>query len=79
LFEREGSTFSSFKLEHQLACARRMLRNPQYGGRTIGDIALAAGFGDLSYFHRVFRRRFGATPADMRTVQRESRVRARIM
>jgi predicted TIM-barrel fold metal-dependent hydrolase len=35
-------------------------------------IALAAGFGDLSYFHRVFRRRFGATPADMRTVQREN-------
>jgi len=66
LFEREGSTFSSFKLEHQLACARRMLRNPQYGGWTIGDIALAAGFGDLSYFHRVFRKRFGATPADMR-------------
>jgi AraC-like DNA-binding protein len=76
LFEREGSTFSTFKLEHQLACARRMLRNSQYGGWTIGDIALAAGFGDLSYFHRVFRRRFGATPADMRTVQRESRLQA---
>jgi AraC-like DNA-binding protein len=72
LFEREGSTFSSFKLEHQLAFARRMLCNQQYGSRTIGNIAFAAGFGDLSYFHRVFRRRFGATPADMRTVQRES-------
>ena len=71
LFEREGSTFSSFKLEHQLACARRMLRNRQYAGWTIGDIAFAAGFGDLSYFHRVFRRRFGATPADMRTDRRE--------
>jgi AraC-like DNA-binding protein len=65
LFEREGSTFSSFKLEHQPAFARRMLRNQQYGGWTIRDIALAAGFGDLSDFHRVFRRRFGTTPADM--------------
>jgi AraC-like DNA-binding protein len=28
--------------------------------------AVAAGFGDPSCFHRVFRRRFGATPSDVR-------------
>jgi AraC-like DNA-binding protein len=27
---------------------------------------LAAGFGDLSHFHRSFRRRYGATPSDVR-------------
>jgi AraC-like DNA-binding protein len=26
-----------------------------------------AGFNDLSYFHRSFRKRFGVTPFDMRT------------
>src|SRR5262249_45113167 len=56
LFERDGSTFSAFKLEQQLAHARRMLANTRYAGWTIGAIAIAAGFGDLSYFHRVFRR-----------------------
>jgi AraC-like DNA-binding protein len=66
LFEREGSTFASFKLEQQLALARRMLRDRRYDASTIGAIALAAGFGDLSYFHRAFRRRFGATPLDVR-------------
>ena len=66
LFEREGSTFSAFKLEQQLAHARRMLANTRYAGWTIGAIAIAVGFGDLSYFHRVFRRRYGVTPSELR-------------
>src|SRR5262245_45741314 len=66
LFERDGSTFSAFRLEQKLACARRMLDDRRYAGWTIGAIAMGAGFGDLSYFHRVFRRRFGATPSDVR-------------
>ena len=66
LFERDGSTFSAFKLEQQVSCARRMLGDRRYAGLTIAAIAAAAGFGDLSYFHRVFRRRFGATPSDIR-------------
>jgi AraC-like DNA-binding protein len=66
LFEREGSTFSAFKLEQQLAHVRRMLADMRYAGWTIGAIAFAAGFGDLSYFHRVFRRRYGATPGEVR-------------
>jgi AraC-like DNA-binding protein len=32
----------------------------------IADIAAEAGFADLSYFNRAFRRRFGATPSDIR-------------
>jgi len=43
-----------------------MLADRRYAGLTIAAIAAAAGFGDLSYFHRVFRRRFGATPSDVR-------------
>jgi AraC-like DNA-binding protein len=66
LFEREGSTFSAFKQEQQLVRASRMLRDQRYASWTIAAIALAAGFGDLSYFHRVFVRRFGKTPSDMR-------------
>jgi AraC-like DNA-binding protein len=66
LFEREGSTFSAFKLEQQLLRAFRMLRDQRYAGWTITSIAFAAGFGDLSYFCRAFRRRFGKTPHDMR-------------
>jgi AraC-like DNA-binding protein len=66
LFGREGTTFSAFRLEQQLIQARRMLRDPRFAAWTIASIAFAAGFGDLSYFHRVFLRRFGQTPSDMR-------------
>jgi AraC-like DNA-binding protein len=32
----------------------------------VSDIAYLAGFNDVSYFHRAFRRRFAMTPSDMR-------------
>lgn len=66
LFEREGSSFSAFRLEQQLARAHRMLGDGRFTTWTVAAIAGAAGFGDLSYFHRVFRRRFGVTPGDVR-------------
>jgi AraC-like DNA-binding protein len=66
LFESDGWTFSTFVLEQRLARAHRMLSDERRAAWTIAAVALAAGFGDLSYFHRVFRRRYGATPSDVR-------------
>src|SRR5262249_26071346 len=60
LFEGEGTTFSQFVLEQRLARAHGMLISPRHARWTISAIALAAGFGDLSYFNRSFRRRYGA-------------------
>lgn len=66
LFESEGTTFSEFVLRERLAWTMRTLCNPSALGRSISIIALDAGFGDLSYFNRVFRRSFGETPSDVR-------------
>ena len=66
LFESEGTSFTDFVLSERLARARRLIADPRSVGRTIGDIALEAGFGDLSYFNRAFRRRFGDTPSGIR-------------
>ncbi|WP_027574966.1 AraC family transcriptional regulator [Bradyrhizobium sp. WSM1743] len=66
LFERAGITYSGFVLEQRLLRAERLLRNPAMRSRKIIEIAHLAGFHDVSYFHRVFRRRFGQTPDDMR-------------
>jgi AraC-like DNA-binding protein len=66
LFESEGVTFSQFVLEQRLARAYQMLTSPRHAGWAIGTIALAAGFGDLSHFNRRFRRRYGATPSEVR-------------
>jgi AraC-like DNA-binding protein len=66
LFESDGTTFSRFLLDQRLARAHRMLSNPLLAERTISAIAYEAGFGDLSHFNRTFRRRYGATPSDIR-------------
>jgi AraC-like DNA-binding protein len=69
LFERTGTTFAEFVLEQRLLAARRLLSGP--GGRhgKIGSVAYAVGFGDLSYFNRSFRGRFGMTPSEWRDGQ----------
>jgi AraC-like DNA-binding protein len=43
-----------------------MLADPGFAAWTIGAIAYEAGFGDLSHFNRSFRRRYGASPSDVR-------------
>jgi AraC-like DNA-binding protein len=65
LFADSGVTFTEFVLEQRLVLARRLLSDPRSRHRKIADIAFAAGFGDLSYFNRAFRKRFGATPSDL--------------
>ena len=66
LFASSGTTFSEFVLEQRLQLARRLLLQEASRHRKVSDIAYTAGFNDLSYFHRSFRRRFGITPSDMR-------------
>jgi AraC-like DNA-binding protein len=43
-----------------------MLSDPRHAVRTISSIAYDVGFGDVSYFNRVFRKLYGATPSDIR-------------
>jgi AraC-like DNA-binding protein len=66
LFENEGKTFSEFVLSQRLARAHRLLTDPRCAGHPISAIAYQAGFGDLSYFNRSFRRCYGVTPSDIR-------------
>jgi AraC-like DNA-binding protein len=66
LFEDDGSTFSAFLLGQRLANAHRTLSNPEFDSHQVSAVAYEVGFGDLSYFNRCFRRRFGATPRDVR-------------
>jgi AraC-like DNA-binding protein len=66
LFESEGSSFSEYLLARRLAEAYSVLGDLHNGQRGIGDVALACGFGNISYFNRRFRSRFGVTPSDIR-------------
>jgi AraC-like DNA-binding protein len=73
LLEPTGRTFSEHVLDYRLARSAELLRDPSQSARKIADIAYAVGFRDLSYFNRVFRRRYGGTPSDMR-LAREVRI-----
>jgi AraC-like DNA-binding protein len=66
LFEEQGTTFTEFLRERRLRRAHRMLISRRFNGDRIVDIALACGFGDVSYFNRQFRSHYGAKPSDVR-------------
>jgi AraC-like DNA-binding protein len=66
LFENEGLTFSAFVLGQRLARAHRIFSDPRQAHRNISSVAFDVGFGDLSYFNRAFRRRYAATPTEIR-------------
>ena len=66
LFEGDGTTLTEYVLNQRLARAHRLLMDPRRAGEKISAIALDAGFGDLSYFNRAFRRLYGETPSGVR-------------
>jgi AraC-like DNA-binding protein len=66
LLEETGKSFTHHLLERRLENAAALLRDPRWWERRIADVAIEAGFSDLSYFSRAFRRRYGATPSDVR-------------
>lgn len=61
-----GTTFSEEVLNARLTRAHDLLTKSTHDHMSIGEIAYSVGFNDLSYFNRVFRRRFGATPSEIR-------------
>ncbi|WP_404337621.1 AraC family transcriptional regulator [Sphingomonas sp. MMS12-HWE2-04] len=66
LFAGRGTSFAQALLAARLDLACDRLRDPRWHGHTIGAIALESGFGDISYFNRSFRARYGVTPSDFR-------------
>ena len=70
VFETEGITFSEYVLSQRLERAYRILTDPRFSRRSISSIAYDVGFGDLSYFNRVFRRCYQASPTQLRSAQR---------
>jgi len=64
--ETTGSTFSERLNELRLERAFALLTDARYWKKQIAEIALRSGFSDVSYFNRLFRKRFGETPRSVR-------------
>ena len=66
LLEETGKSFTEHLAGRRLERALAMLTDRHHLNLAIIDIALAVGFGDVSHFNRMFRRRFGETPSGVR-------------
>jgi AraC-like DNA-binding protein len=66
LLEETGARFSHHVLDRRLEKAAALLRDSRWRDRLIIEIAVEAGFTDISHFNRAFRRKFRATPSDIR-------------
>jgi AraC-like DNA-binding protein len=66
LFEDEGRTFSDYVIDQRAAWVHAALLSPITRDQSIAALAFEAGFGDLSHFNRAFRRRYHATPSEVR-------------
>jgi len=62
LIETTGTTFTAHVADLRLQRAFALLTEVRSGTRRISDIALQAGFSDISHFNRLFRARFGDAP-----------------
>ncbi len=66
LLEETGKSFTEHLAERRLERSFAMLTDRRCLHLAIIDIAFAVGFGDVSHFNRMFRRRFGETPSGVR-------------
>lgn len=66
LLQGSGLSITDRIMELRLEKARTMLTDDRNRNLKISDVAVSCGFNELSYFHRSFRRRFGASPAKFR-------------
>jgi AraC-like DNA-binding protein len=66
LFESHGTTFTAFLNDIRLARAHALLSDPASDRLRIRSICFKTGYRDVSHFNRVFRARYGCTPAEVR-------------
>jgi len=66
VFARCQLSFAAEVRRRRLECAWRDLQDPARAHLRVIDVAVAAGFTDVTSFHRAFRREYGRTPGEIR-------------
>ena len=64
-----GQTFKSILQENRLLFAQNLLRNTNL---PVTEICARAGYANVSFFYKIFAKRFGCTPAQYRSQGGES-------
>src|SRR4029077_13811462 len=79
LLESSGTSFTTHVTELRLKHAFTLLTAEDLIDVRICDVALQAGFSDISHFNRLFRSRFGGTPKGVRAHARTGSAQDRIL
>lgn len=69
LLQASGTSFTARVNELRLQRAFALLTEAHDGRRRICDVAMDAGFSDITHFNRLFRARFGESPRAIRAQQ----------
>lgn len=67
LFQMRNTTFGQFLLLNRLKKIKYVLQSTSHQSHSIQQIAYGAGFVDMSYFSREFKRIYGVTPSEFRS------------
>jgi AraC-like DNA-binding protein len=70
LLNEAGTTYTDLLNDTRLELARTSLTASPHGAVT--DIAYACGFGDISHFNHLFKKKFGASPTQLRLAARQA-------
>ena len=65
-FAKQGESVAAAIWQARLERAHRMLTSPEGIGLLVSDIATLSGFREMPTFTRMFKRRYGLTPSDVR-------------
>jgi AraC-like DNA-binding protein len=79
LLKTSGTSFTAHVTELRLKYAFKLLTAEDLIDFRICEIALQAGFSDISHFNRLFRSRFGDTPKGVRAHARVGSTQDRIL
>ena len=61
--QQTGETISFYIGKVRIANAVKMLK---YSNKSVSDIAISCGFGNVAHFHRMFKKHIGFTPLEIR-------------
>lgn len=66
VFARTGEKVSNYIIRRRLEECAKQIRNPNWAGHTLTEIAFAWGFNSPAHFTRTFHEHFGMAPRDYR-------------
>jgi AraC-like DNA-binding protein len=66
LFQNEDMTLCQFIVEERLKLSKDQLMKKDLLRKTISEIAFDAGFSNVSHFCKIFKKKYNATPSEIR-------------